>query len=938
MACTFFHSTSWKFLEPDELITTFDQMVQDANVRCTYMLDKQMFRIEFPEPGHEQIYFEFMKLCKNYIETHRDGPQDAMSDPKIFRPAETGGNANAEDELEELLREDDVLDDEPLIEAADPSSEDEQDKPFWSSKNPKTNIALVLPDRLLQEIAQDTTCSLELSVEKACIYIGNASENKIQTVTKKLDNIERNWHRPRIDSHFVRMEKESDGVLQLHRLQYLKDGTLLQTLTPEHMKLMLPRQRVVRLMRRDTNGRLEIFSTQSSEYAHDATLAQKWGSLPLPHFLKEGMHDLLVTSGNNAVEAWVQGTIDSAPDESDLLSRGIEAVDLGEQVKPLDPVKVPFVQQEQHPVQDLWILEDERDSDSRPNSFALVDAEVFADPNILIDFEGRPPSSYPTSHATESVHTPAPSSIAAGSESLQARVASGIKFTDKPPKAQWENIPPLPVVTDYSAQSTAAYTGDVTAEPFPPLGTQGPRPRVQRLQPSSTPVAPPGLSTRRGQYSQAVLSQSAEPTDVVERLQIVDEVASRKYYHTTAHRKPKSKAKGKGKSDNSSFKVELPAPDWDPRSNKQPDVPDQKKSKATNAQAPPPTTKPNPLVLPPCSKDVLQILDIARAFRGHLDMEIFIGRILLEGFREPEAREFAASKPMHPIRMIDGIKEHLSSDPETILHFVERLTTTTTEACQIPTPQLFHQDAIEECWYEFHCEDKYHNQFILKVKGPEDATIDLIPVTIGQVFFHYPKRKWDACFVVKGRKPYTHRRAVKEFMERLSAEVRNSKDERLVDLRFRVTSDLKIHSAYTKKRLSFSHINNDRITLHLTEVQDLIRGWMGDDTSLHQFASRERAEMIAAHRLWFEAKISVSAESFFDQNLKIKTGDDAAWEAKDVLDDRMLSDIQNVVDKVVIRMDGVGVLNKGWRGSEEDMAELEAFEQGCKKEGRPGHW
>lgn len=151
-----------------------------------------MFRIEFPEPGHEQKFFEFMKLCKSYIETHRDGPQDAMSDPKIFRPAETGGNANPEDELEALLREDDILDDEPLIEAADHSSDNEEDKPFWGPKNPRTNIALVLSDRLLQEIAQDTTCSLELSVEKACVYISNASESKIQTVTKKLDNIERN--------------------------------------------------------------------------------------------------------------------------------------------------------------------------------------------------------------------------------------------------------------------------------------------------------------------------------------------------------------------------------------------------------------------------------------------------------------------------------------------------------------------------------------------------------------------------------------------------------------------------------------------------------------------------------------------------------------------------------------------------------------------------
>ena len=737
----------------------------------------------------------------------------------------------------------------------------------------------------------------------------------------------------------MRMEKEPDGLLQLHRLMHLKDGTLLQTLIAGYTddeRNMLPRQRVVRLMRRDTNGRLEVFSTQPSNYAHDQALAQRWALLPLPHFLKEGMHDPLVTFVDNAVEAWVQETIDFVPDEGDLLSGGIEPVDLGEKGKTLDPVKVPFVQQEQHPVQDLWFLGDETDSDSRPNSLALVDTEVCADPNILVDFEGRLPSSYPVSLAVGPTHPP--NSVTAGSESLQPRSTSGIRYTDRPPRAQWENIPPRPVVLGYSAQPNAVFSGDVTTEPFPPLGTQAPRPRVQRLQPSSTPVAPPGLSTRPGQYSQAVLAQSVEPTDVVEQLQVDDEVATRKYFHTTAHRKPKSKSKVKGKSSNPSFKVELPAPDWDPRSNKQPDVPDQKESKASRVQITLPTAKPTPLVLPPCSKDLLQILNIARAFRGHLDMNIHIGRILLEGFRGPEAREFAASRPMHPMRMADGIKEHLSSDPQTILHFAERLTTTTVEVCQIPTPQIFRQNAVEECWYEFHCQDKYHNQFILKVQGPDDAKIDLMPVTIGQIFFHYPKRKWDACFAVRGRRPYTHRKAVKEFMETLSAEVRNLKDERLVDLRFRVTNDLKIHSAYTKKRLSFVYLNNDRITLHLTEVQELIRGWMRDDTTLHQFASRERAEMIEAHRLWFEAKMSVSAKPFFDQNLETKTGDDAAWQPKDVLDGKMLSDIQNVVDKVVIRMDGVGVLNRGCIGDEEDMARLEALEQENRKEAPPGCW
>jgi hypothetical protein len=725
----------------------------------------------------------------------------------------------------------------------------------------------------------------------------------------------------------MRMEKEPEGLLQLHRLQQLKDGTLLQTLTSEDASVMLPRQRVVRLMRRDNKGRLEIFSTQPSNYAHDAALAQKWASIPLPHFVREGMHDPLLTFVDNSVEAWVQEIIDAVSDEGDLLSGAIEAMDLGEKGRVLSPKRAPIQQYAEHPVQDLG-FPDDTDSESPPNSSVLIDHQDY-NSNILIDYEGRPTSPSPGS---VNVHS---SSSSNPVEPLQSRVASGIRFREQLPRAPWENIPARPVTVDYSAQPAVVYTGDSSAEPFPPLGTQAPRPRVQRLQSASTPAAPPGLSTRPGQYSQVVPTQSDEPTDIVERLQVEDEVDTRKYFQTTAHRKPKPKVKGK--PSNSSFKVQLDVPDWDPRLNKQPAVPDQNEVKASRVQAPP-APKATPLVLPECSKDLLQILENSRAFRGNLNMEISIGRILVEGLRGPDARVFAASKPIPLRRMADGIKEHLSSDKSTKLHFVERLTSFTVEACQIPTPQLFHQEPVEENWYEFHCEDKHHNQFVIKVKDLDHAEVELVPVAIGQAFFHYPKRKWDACFSVKGRKPYTHRKAIKKFMENLSAQVRNLKDERLVNVRFRVTRDLKIKSAYTKKRLSFVHINNDRITLHLTEVQELIRGWMRDDTSLHQFASRERAEMIEAQRLWFEAKMSVSAKSFFDQNLETKTGDDADWTANDVLDDQMLSDVQNVIDRVVIRMDGVGVLNKGWRGNAEDMARLEAFEQESKTPGHPDYW
>ncbi|KAH0362342.1 hypothetical protein KCU65_g8136, partial [Aureobasidium melanogenum] len=936
MASTFVYSTVWKFLEPDELITMFNEMVQDANVRCTYMSDKQMFRIEFPEPGYEQTYFKFVNLCNEYINEHQEGPQDAMTDPKIFRPAETGGEANAEDELDELLREDDVLEDEALIDVGGPSSEhEEQDKPFWSPKNPSTDIALVLPDQLLQEIAQDTTCSLELNVERSCVFITNATASKIQTVSKRLDNIERNSHCPRIDSHVMRTEKEANALLQLHRLQHLQDGTLLQTLTPDEQRTtqMLPRQRVVRLMRPNSNGRLSVFSSQPSNYTHNPDLVQRFESMPLPHFIREGMHDPLVTFVDNAVEEWVQGTIDSAPEEGDLLSGGIESLNLGDTIEALRPVPAPFKQQTEYPIRDLGLPE-EIEFESRPD---LGHAEARPDTSFLVDYEGRPSS---PAQATESrVYIPPLASTYSSSlvGSTLSRRAAGIKFADKLPRAPWDVTPARPAQVDWNVQPATGYTGDDAVEPFPPLGTQAPKPRVQRVQPTSSSAlaAPPGLSTQPGQYSHMVLAGSEEPSDVEERIQVEDEVATRRYFNTTAHRKPKSKTKGK--PSNQAFKVELDLPDWDPRLNKQPSKPTQSQPRSSPVQAiPPPQAK--PLVLPECSNDLLQILDCARAYRGHLDMEISIGRILIEGLRGPEAKEFAASKAMPSKRMASGIQEHLSTDQESLLHFVERLTSSTVEACQIPTAQLFHQNAREVSWYEFHCEDKYHNHLIVKVKGPDDAEVDLVPATLGQIFFHYPKRRWDSRFAVQGREPYMHHKAITEFLKKLSAEVRDSKDGRLVDLRFLVTGDLKIRSAYTKKQLSFQHISNDRITLHLAEVQDLNRGWMRDNTSLHQFASREKTEMIRAGRLWFEAKLSVSSKSFFDQNLKTKIGDDAAWKAKDVLDDKMLLDIQDVIDRVVIRMDGVGVQNTGWRGNEADMIELEEWEQKNKVIGSMDYW
>jgi len=50
MASTFLHSMVWNFQEPEELIIMFDNMVRDANVRCTYMFDTHVSLLTCNKP------------------------------------------------------------------------------------------------------------------------------------------------------------------------------------------------------------------------------------------------------------------------------------------------------------------------------------------------------------------------------------------------------------------------------------------------------------------------------------------------------------------------------------------------------------------------------------------------------------------------------------------------------------------------------------------------------------------------------------------------------------------------------------------------------------------------------------------------------------------------------------------------------------------------
>lgn len=154
-----------------------------------------MFRIEVPEQGRQDLLYSFMDLCEAYIAEQQDNDLDLdlTKAQKIVRLIETGGTAGFEDELDELLKEDE-LDVDPLVDVETTSSEhdEDNDKPFWAPQDTsRTDVVKLLPGSVLESIASETTCVLTLDAERSCVFITNATESKVQAVVKKLDNLER---------------------------------------------------------------------------------------------------------------------------------------------------------------------------------------------------------------------------------------------------------------------------------------------------------------------------------------------------------------------------------------------------------------------------------------------------------------------------------------------------------------------------------------------------------------------------------------------------------------------------------------------------------------------------------------------------------------------------------------------------------------------------
>ncbi|GAB7348008.1 hypothetical protein MBLNU459_g5503t1 [Dothideomycetes sp. NU459] len=436
-------------------------------------------------------------------------------------------------------------------------------------------------------------------------------------------------------------------------------------------------------------------------------------------------------------------------------------------------------------------------------------------------------------------------------------------------------------------------------------------------------------------------SEEQNPDEIVEKLQTVNEVDSRQYCGTMRQRKGK-KAKPISKAPPLRAVLELPDPLPIRVQRHLVDSPDRQALTSHSAQhqveIAPSTASPTTITEQSGSfaqatniatrkqksnaidtsadnpmYKILPALDQARSFRGEIRMEIQFGQTILHNFKNNDAKKFTKTT-FGTKAFEDGLNRQQNEENLSVI-FNQRMTTSLLEAFQAlvlfdPEPE------VSRSWYEFICTDHEGRKICIKAEGSDKTETESVPEVLGCVFFHYPKRVFDARCVVSGSPKCTQ--SVEDFMSMMTA---RKIDDELANVSWHgVSKAFEVESVYAKRQVCHRGLEHEKFSLQITEVQHLLVSRQ-DDGSCQAYAESPE-NMIVKQRKWFETSIVMSQHPLLSQNKSLQTGDDAEWQPEDILSDDVLRDMMTVTEHMVTRMDGIGASNRGPRGEPHDIAEI----------------
>ncbi|KAK5201273.1 hypothetical protein LTR16_003268 [Cryomyces antarcticus] len=316
----------------------------------------------------------------------------------------------------------------------------------------------------------------------------------------------------------------------------------------------------------------------------------------------------------------------------------------------------------------------------------------------------------------------------------------------------------------------------------------------------------------------------------------------------------------------------------------------------------------------------LKILEAAQSFSGELKMQVEFGMIILDNV--PKAlRKDAATK--------QDWETELAGHGDLCTGFTNMLTASTTDIQHIIDltndhgQRLFCETPSGNglATLIFICDDNEHREVHIEVNPltPGEFVVKKPPQAIGGVYWHYPKRAWDARMVVTGIATETNvpDEAVEELIGNLS--IRTRPGHLLPEVYTKNShKGLRVENVQLHRQLRYASKRHEHLCLELTQVHDLkILGKATGELKAH---TMNIADMIEQRRLWYGASLaSLSPPEQFKENINLEFGDDASWEAESIVNVEILRSLKAVTDQVVTRIDGVGFANQGPRGGPDDV-------------------
>ena len=231
---------------------------------------------------------------------------------------------------------------------------------------------------------------------------------------------------------------------------------------------------------------------------------------------------------------------------------------------------------------------------------------------------------------------------------------------------------------------------------------------------------------------------------------------------------------------------------------------------------------------------------------------------------------------------------------------------------------LFEHEPFERrVTYEFQCQTRSSDRFVLRVTDEGDFTLLDPPKVISTTNLHFAANIWDACIVVAVDTSFVVNDTVKQAARELVESIHVGASERL-SIVYQISKSNEIEVvAVNAKRTTLHHClapDHEDVALQITEVQRLKLLNHEIDTSLWLARSAKSDRILAIEgRLCHEISLSSSSvSSMLATNETIEMGlMNEAWEEKSLVTHRTINSLLAVTDVLIRRIDGVGGWNNG---------------------------